>query len=45
MKKKFLFGVLILASAGLVITGIILNQPAMVLAKAVKICIECIGLG
>ena len=45
MKKKLLFGALILASAGLVITGIVLKQPAMVMAKAVRICMECIGLG
>ncbi len=45
MKKKLLFGVLMVVSAGLVTTGIILKQPAMVLAKAVKICMECIGLG
>ncbi|MCR5310147.1 MAG: thioredoxin [Lachnospiraceae bacterium] len=29
----------------LVITGVILKQPSAVLAKAIRICMECIGLG
>ncbi|MBP5153218.1 MAG: thioredoxin [Lachnospiraceae bacterium] len=29
----------------LIIAGVILGQPAAVLAKAVRICMECVGLG
>ena len=29
----------------LIVAGVILGQPAAVLAKAVRICMECVGLG
>ena len=39
-----LSGVLLLAAA-LVVTGVVLEQPQDVLAKAIRICLECIGIG
>lgn len=37
----------LLAGAGLLLIGfgIIQGQPAQVLAKAVRICMECVGIG
>jgi hypothetical protein len=34
-----------LAAAAAIGAGILLDQPAMVWAKAVTICLECVGLG
>lgn len=45
MKKKTLSVAFMAAGILLVITGVILKQPAAVLAKAIRICMECIGLG
>ena len=45
MKRYILPAILIVIAAALIVTGIILKQPADVLKKAVKICMECVGLG
>ena len=45
MKKKLISLSLLLVAAALVTAGVLLEQPAAVFAKAVKICMECIGLG
>lgn len=46
MKPKYLpTALLIIAAAVLTITGILLGQYPNVLAKAARICLECIGLG
>lgn len=39
--KKYLW----LAAAALLASGIYLNQPRQVFAKAARICMECIGIG
>ena len=43
--RRALRGILYLAAAALVILGILNGGLWDVLAKAVKICTECIGLG
>lgn len=37
--------VLALAGAGLIAVGVALGQPGQVLMKAVRICMECVGIG
>ena len=36
---------LLLLAAVLIIVGILAGQPDSVLAKAVRICLECVGIG
>ena len=36
---------LILATAGLIIAGLLLGQHSLVLGKAIRVCLECIGIG
>lgn len=36
---------LLLAAAALVIFGIAQGQPEQVMAKAIRICMECVGIG
>ncbi len=44
--KKYLPAVLfILLAVLLIVIGIILQQPESVFNKAVRICMECVGLG
>lgn len=38
-------GLLALAGAGMMIYGTYRGEMAVVLAKAVRICMECIGIG
>ena len=45
MKKYIWPVVLIVVAVVLIAVGIMLNQPADVLHKAAKICMECVGLG
>lgn len=45
MKRYVPAIVLILLAVGLVAAGIIMHQPDSVLHKAVRICMECVGLG
>ena len=45
MKKSIIAACLIALSLALIITGIITGQPADVLAKAVTVCLECVGIG
>ena len=45
MKKKVITLIVFAAGISLIIAGVVLKQPAMVMAKAVRICMECIGLG
>ena len=45
MKRYIPAILLIILAAGLIVTGIVLNQPVSVLHKAVRICMECVGLG
>lgn len=44
--KRYLPAVcLIVLAAGLIAVGIIMQQPESILHKAVRICMECVGLG
>ena len=45
MCKKIVTISLIALGVILIITGIALNQPAQVLSKASRICMECVGIG
>ena len=43
--KRILFFVALLLGVTMIVIGIVLTQPSSVLAKAVRICMECIGIG
>lgn len=45
MRRNLPAILLIVLAIFLVVTGILLQQPESVLHKAVRICMECIGLG
>ena len=45
MKKNLPPALLLIVSAALVVIGAAQGQAAQVLAKAVKICLECVGIG
>ena len=45
MKRYIPAILLIILAAGLIVTGIVPNQPVSVLHMAVRICMECVGLG
>lgn len=44
-KDSIIRYVLLLGSVGFVISGIMRNETAIVLKKAINICLECIGVG
>ena len=44
-KKNLLFALLIIVSVGFIVLGIVNGGALDVLAKAVRICSECIGIG
>lgn len=44
MKNKSAF-IALIASAVLIAAGIAASQPAAVMAKAVRVCLECVGIG
>ncbi len=45
MKKTVIRVTLILSAAALIIMGIATGESDTVLSKAVRICMECIGIG
>ncbi|MBQ6119380.1 MAG: thioredoxin [Clostridia bacterium] len=45
LKNLLPTALLLIVSAGLIIVGAAQGQAAQVLAKAVKICLECVGIG
>ncbi len=45
LKNVIPTALLLIVSAALVIIGATQGQAAQVLAKAVKICLECVGIG
>lgn len=45
MKRYVPAIILIVLAAGLIAAGIFMQQPDSVMHKAVRICMECIGLG
>lgn len=45
-KRKLIPAAAALAAAlGLIVAGIRAGQPASVMARAVRICMECVGIG
>ena len=45
MKKNLPAWLTILAAGALIAFGIFQRQPAQVLAKAIRVCMECVGIG
>ncbi len=45
MKKNLFAYILLLVAGALIGIGILENQPAQVLAKAIRVCMECVGIG
>lgn len=45
MKRKNIFIVVIAAAVCLIAVGILQGQPIPVMEKAIRICLECIGIG
>lgn len=43
--KKWIPWLLMAAGAALCLVGIAQGQPAQVMAKAVRVCMECVGIG
>ena len=44
-KRDIITVALFVASVALIIAGIATGEPAIVLDKAVNVCMECIGIG
>lgn len=45
MKKNLPAAVTLALAAALIVLGIAQGQPAQVLAKAIRVCMECVGIG
>jgi len=45
IKTRIITISLFVLSAALIVVGLIQNQQADVLTKAIKICLECVGIG
>ena len=45
MKKNLPAWLTLLAAFVLIFWGIAENQPSQVLAKAIRVCMECVGIG
>lgn len=45
MKKRIIIFCLAAVSLAMIIIGVIDGQPSEVLAKAVTVCLECVGIG
>lgn len=45
MKKNLPAAVTLALAAVLIVIGTAQQQPAQVLAKAIRVCMECVGIG
>ena len=45
MKQKIILFLLLVLAVGLIGIGIVQGQPASVLTKAIRLCLECVGIG
>lgn len=43
--RRYSFAVLLAAAAGLIWAGLAAGQYGDVLAKAARVCLECVGIG
>ena len=44
-KQRFVTIAALLIAVGLTVAGVLTGQPRDVLAKAARVCLECIGVG
>lgn len=44
-QKNILTAALLALSVALITVGVAAGQPALVMQKAVQVCLECIGIG
>jgi hypothetical protein len=44
-KRNLLCISALMMAAALIFTGIIIGEPSVIFAKAVRICMECVGIG
>lgn len=45
MKRKYVSAALLIIAVVMISAGIYENQPDGVFSKAVKVCLECVGIG
>lgn len=45
MKKNLPAWLTLCAAGVLIVYGIVQKQPGQVLAKAIRVCMECVGIG
>lgn len=45
MKRNLPVWLTLLAAGVLILWGIAENQPGQVLARAIRVCMECVGIG
>lgn len=45
MKKNLPAAVTLVIAAVMIAVGLAQKQPAQVLAKAIRVCMECVGIG
>ena len=45
MKQNLPAWLTLAAALALIVLGIVQKQPAQVLAKAIRVCMECVGIG
>lgn len=45
MKRNLPACLVLIAAAALILAGIQQGQPSQVLTKAIRVCLECVGIG
>ena len=45
MKSGWVTALAMACGAGLTAVGLLMNQNAAVMAKAIRVCLECVGIG